>query len=140
MISGKSGISVKDHVKDVAGLASFFFEAADTERRLPSARRQSVNCCWPDYADDPSVAFGYNDTVTRLAKASPGAITRYDQALELCLLLDVDERRVIWASAHSAVRRQRGPTWRAIGKLLGMQAATVKRRFESAILSLWYKM
>ena len=140
MISGNSGISVKDHVKDVAGLASFFFEAADTERRLPSVRRQSVNCCWPDYADDPSTAFGYNDTVTRLAKASPGAITRYDQALELCLLLDVDERRVIWASAHSAVRRQRGPTWRAIGKLLGMQAATVKRRFESAILTLWYKM
>ena len=140
MISGNSGISVKDHVKDVAGLASFFFEAADTERRLPSVRRQSVNCCWPDFADDPSVAFGYNDTVTRLAKASPGAITRYDQALELCLLLDVDERRVIWASAHSAVRRQRGPTWRAIGALLGMQAATVKRRFESAILTLWYKM
>ena len=128
-----------DEVGNVAGMAGLFFEACETERRLPSARRMSVKSCWPDYPDDPSLSFGYNDVETRLARASPRQISRYDMALDLGMLLEVRDRKLVWASAHSAVRRQRGPHWKKIGKMLGMHPETAKRKFDRAMLELWYK-
>lgn len=70
-------------VKDVSGFAVLFYEAAETEISLPSVRRQSVKSCWPDYAPDPELSYGYNATITRRAKATPREITRYDMALEV---------------------------------------------------------
>ena len=130
---------IVDEVVDVAGLSGLFFEACETERTLPSARRMSVKSCWPDYPDDPSLSFGYNDVETKLARASPRQISRYDMALDVAMLLDVSDRKLVWASAHSAVRRQRGPHWRKIGKMMGMHQDTVKRRFARSMLELWYK-
>ena len=130
---------IVDEVVDVSGLAGLFFEACETERTLPSARRMSVKSCWPDYPDDPSLSFGYNDVETKLARASPRQISRYDMALDVAMLLEVRDRKLVWACAHSAVRRQRGPHWKKIGKMMGMHAETVKRRFDRAMLELWYK-
>ena len=55
------------------------------------------------------------------------------------MLLEVRDRKLVWASAHSAVRRQRGPHWKKIGKMLGMHPETAKRKFDRAMLELWYK-
>ena len=140
MISDKMVKSVRDHVGDVSGLAMLFFEAADTERRLPGIRKGSIKSCWPDYPEEANLAFGYNEVEVKLAKASPSAITRYDQTLELCMLMSTYDRKIVWAAAHSAARRQRGPAWKKISKFLHMHPATVKRKFEAAILNLWYNM
>ena len=140
MIDRKLIQSVRDHVGDVSGLPVLFFEAADTERRLPGLRMGSIKSCWPDYPEEANLAFGYNQVEVKLAKASPVAITRYDQALELGMMLGGDDRKIVWAAAHSAARRQRGPAWKKIAKLLHMHPATVKRKFERAILELWHKM
>lgn len=128
-----------DEVVDVAGLTGLFFEAAETERRLPSVRRLSVKSCWPDYAPDPHLSFGYNNTETRLAKATPKQISRYDMALDVCVMLEVSDRKLVWASVHSAVRRQRGVAWKKIARSLDIHPETAKRRFNRAMLELWYK-
>ena len=131
---------VREYVGDVSNLTAFFFEAADTERRMAGVRMGSIKSCWPDYPEEVNLAFGYNPTEVKLAKASPGAITRYDLALELSMMLSLDDRKIVWAAAHSGARRQRGPAWKRISKYLHMHPATVKRKFERAMLTLWFKM
>tara|TARA_R110002153_G_scaffold144288_2_gene295452 strand:+ start:789 stop:1238 length:450 start_codon:yes stop_codon:yes gene_type:complete len=139
MLNRVFAVQVLEEVVDVVGMSNLFFEAAETELRLPAVRRQSVKSCWPDYAPDVDLAFGYNETITRLAKASPKQITRYDLALQCVVLLEVEDRKLLWAVAHSAARRQRGARWRVLGKMMDMHHATVKRKFERVILELWYK-
>jgi len=110
--------------------------AAETERRLPAVRRQTVKTCWPDYPDDPQ-AYGYTEEPLRLDPASARDVSDYEVALELSMLLDVEERRVLWAVVHSAAFRTRGAQWRALSRKMGVAAPTVRRRFEYAILRLW---
>ena len=131
---------VKDEVRDVDGLAQLFFEAAETEKRMPRAVDHRVKGCWPEYPDDPNLAFGYNDAIVSVGPADAKMVTRYDLALEVSSLLDSDERLLVWVAAHSAARRARGARWKAIAKQIGVHPTTAKRRFERAILGLWYKL
>ena len=121
---------------DIGQLAELFFQAAETERRLPPAIRKRTRANWPDYPDE-FTGYGYTDAVLRLGPASARDIADYELALKLTPLMAEDERRVVWAAAHSAVRRARGPRWRALAKLLGCSSITVKRRFERALWGLW---
>ena len=73
MLNRVFAVQVLEEVVDVVGMSNLFFEAAETELRLPAVRRQSVKSCWPDYAPDVDLAFGYNETITRLAKARIGS-------------------------------------------------------------------
>ena len=129
---------VVDAVGDVAGLSSLFLEAAATERKLPAVYRKGVRTAWPDYPDE-NTAYGFTGEMTRLGPASAREVARYELAVELTGLLEPDERRLVWAVAHSAARRARGPRWRAIGKIMGVTPATVRNRYERAILGLWVK-
>lgn len=131
---------VKAEAHDVDGLVQLFFEAAETERRMPRAVDHRVKGCWPEYPDDPSLAFGYNEAEVLPGPATSREVTRYDLALEVAGKLEEDERRVVWAAAYSAARRGRGARWAAIGRQMGIHASTVKRRFERAILGLWYRL
>ena len=97
---------VKAEAHDVDGLVQLFFEAAETERRMPRAVDHRVKGCWP----------------------------------EASILLEPDERTLVWAAAHSAARRARGARWKAIAKQIGVHPTTAKRRFERAILGLWYRL
>lgn len=126
-------------VKDVSGFTVLFFEAAETEITLPNVRRQSVKSCWPDYADDPDLSYGYNMTIFQRATATPHQITRYDMALDVGMLLIPYDRKLVWASAHTAVHRQRGPQWKKVGDIFGIHQATAKRQFNRAMLEIWYK-
>ena len=61
----------------------------------------------------------------------------YDIAMKLTFCMDSDDRKLVWAVAHSAAFRLRGPRWRVLSRVMGIAPATAKRRFEKAILSLW---
>lgn len=124
---------------DIAQLAELFFHAAETERRLPPAIRKRSRANWPDYPDE-FTGYGYTDAVLRLGPASTQDVTDYELALKLTPLMAEDERRVVWAAAHSAVRRARGPHWRALAKIMGCSPVTVKRRFERALWGLWARL
>jgi hypothetical protein len=126
------------HVGDVSGLPGLFYEAAATERKLPGVVRRRYRVAWPEYVPDPTLAYGYGEVEVRPGPADAQEVWRYDQALELTMALEADDAKVVWMCAHSAVRRQRGPAWGRVARIMGMHPATVKRRFERAMLQLWY--
>ena len=126
---------------DIAQLNELFFEAAETERKLPSAFRKQKMVNWPDYVTEWS-AYGYNAMgVTRL-KATPDQITRLDRAIDLALTkMDDEDRRLVWAVAHSAAFRDRGAKWSKIARLLSLHdPRIVKRRYKDALVRLYYKL
>ena len=126
---------------DIAQLNDLFFEAAETERKLPGAIRKQKMVNWPDYVTEWS-AYGYNAMgVTRL-KATPDQITRLDKAIDLALTkMDDEDRRLVWAVAHSAAFRDRGAKWSKIARLLSLHdPRIVKRRYKDALVRLYYKL
>ena len=131
---------VKAEAHDVDGLVHLFFESAETEQRMPSAVDHRVKGCWPDYPDDPNLSFGYNDAVASVGPANAREVTRYDLALEASVLLEPDERTLVWVAAHSAARRSRGARWKAIARRMGVHPSTAKRRVERAMLGLWFRL
>ena len=131
---------LRRYVGDVSGMPELFFEAAATERKLPGVLRRRYRVMWPPYADDPSLAFGYNEAEVPLGAATAEEITRYDSALELSQVLEAEAAKLVWACAHSSVRRSRGPAWSKVARLVKLHPATVKRRFGDAMVELWYAL
>jgi hypothetical protein len=76
----------------------------------------------------------------RMIEKKIAAVRNYDWALRVTLAMDADDARLVWGCAHSAFRRVRGPAWSKVGRMRGMHADTVRRRFEGALLVLWYKL
>jgi len=126
---------------DIAQLNELFFEAAETERKLPTAFRKQKMASWPDYVTEWS-GYGYSTTETTRLKASPEQITRLDQAIDLALTkMETEDRRLVWAVAHSAAFRDRGAKWSKIARLLSLQdPRIVKRRYKDALVRLYYKL
>jgi len=129
----------REQCPDVDALAGLFFEAAEIEARLPRVLREKIRASWPDAPDDWQ-AFGWHEVQPSPRPANPAEVSRYDLALQLTPLIPVDERRLVWAVAHSAVRRERGPAWRRLSRIVGVHPDTIRRRFERSIISLWYKL
>ena len=50
-----------------------------------------------------------------------------------------EDRRLVWAVAHSAAFRERGPKWSKLAKLVHTHRETVKRRYEKALLDVFYQ-
>ena len=132
--------AVREHCGGVDGLMGFFLEAADTERRLPGAIDLRARTAWPETMPDVELAYGYGEVEVRLGPASAISVRNYDWALRVTLAMDADDARLVWGCAHSAFRRVRGPAWSKVGRMRGMHADTVRRRFEGALLVLWYKL
>ena len=131
---------LRRHVGDVSGMPGLFFEAAETERKLPAVLRARYRVAWPDYTPDPGLAYGYGEMEVRPSPANAQEVWRYDQALELSLALDADDAKLVWMAAHSAVRRRRGPAWRRVALIIGVHPETAKRSFERAMLQCWYEL
>ena len=97
---------------DIAQLNELFFEAAETERKLPTAFRKQKMASWPDYVTEWS-GYGYS----------------------------TEDRRLVWAVAHSAAFRDRGAKWSKIARLLSLHdPRIVKRRYKDALVRLYYKL
>lgn len=127
----------------VSQLDILFREAAETERRLPAAIRKQKMSAWPEFAQGWS-AYGYTTTVFPAARmrATPQQISRYDLALELSVTkMNEDDRRIVWAVAHSAAYRDRGPQWKKIAHITGHRdPRIIKRRYQDALLALYYRI
>ena len=121
-------------------LDELFLEAAETERKLPPAIRKARMSSWVDY--DPGwSAYGYTVTTPTRLKATAQEISRFEQALEIGLLLETEERRIVWAVAHSAAFRDRGPAWSKIAKLLHLKdPRIVKRRYLDIMVRLYFRL
>jgi len=126
---------------DVAQLNDLFFEAAETERKLPAAIRKQKMCSWPDYPQSWK-AYGYSDFEPGLPRATPKQVDDFDRALSLGIKhMDADDRRLVWAVAHSAAFRERGAKWDKIARMQGLRdGRQIKRRYMDALIRTWYNM
>ena len=124
---------------DVAELNELFMEAAETERKLPAAIRKQKMSAWPDYVMEWH-GYGYNAFEAPRLKATPHQITRYDKAVGLAVTkLDEEDRRLVWAVAHSAAFRERGPSWTKLARILQLNdPRIVKRRYKDVLIRLYY--
>jgi len=125
---------------NVEELDSWLIEAAETERRLPPAYRKTKLASWPSYKTD-WLAYGdvvYNPALT---KASTVQVTRYE--LMLILLIErasTEDRKLLWAVAHTAAFRARGPKWSVLAKQFHKDRRSVKRDYLDALIRLQYRI
>jgi hypothetical protein len=124
---------------DMAQLDELLLEAAETERKMPAAMRRQKMSAWPDYPRD-AMAYGYNAFQAPILKATPDQISRYDAVIDLVVTkLDEDDRKLVWAVAHSAAFRQRGPAWSKLARILGLHdPRVVKRKYKDVLVRLYY--
>ena len=55
--------------------------------------------------------------------------------------MDKDDRQMVWAVAHSAAFRERGPNWRKLADVKGLtDGRQIKRRYTDALIRLWYRV
>ena len=72
--------ALRQRVGDVDGLAGLFFEAAETERKMPGVMRKKYRVAWPTYLPDPGLAYGYGEFEVRPSPADAGEVDRWDAA------------------------------------------------------------
>ena len=130
---------VRENVSGIDDLAGLFSEEAETERKMPrGAHPAGGGNAWPETLPEPGLAYGYGEYEPRPSPASSRDVTRWDAALALTKAMTVDDARLVWRVCFSAVGRERGPAWSAIGRTYGVSHRVVRRRFEGALISLYY--
>lgn len=123
--------------RSIVELHDWLIEAAETERRLPAALPRYRGSWWPEVLTD-WMSYADETTTVRLGPATSEQVTRYDTIAEQLLEQHVDDRRLLWATAHSGAFRKRGPSWVKVAKYLHCNRRTAKRRYEAALIGLWY--
>ena len=121
-------------------LHQMFIDMAQTERRLPIATRKQKLASWPDY---PLDWHGYGWTQQGEVRLRPTGeqIDEMDRAHSMIMQLELDDRRLVLAVAHSAVGRQRGPRWSRLAHMLGLNdPRIVKRNYRDVLIRLYYKL
>ena len=123
----------------VEALHLLLIEASETERRLPRAHPKPSVTYWPVYQAE-WLAYADEKTRQKLDPATAQQITRYDQLLDtICCLQEEEDRKILWVTARMSAFRTRIP-WLKIGKVFSIDRRTAKRRYETALLSLFYSM
>ncbi len=117
-----------------ADLHDLFVEAATTERWLPAQKQRARLTWWPEMQAE---WLSYADPTTKV-RLTPTAeqIDRYHMAIELSSYLEDRDRRLVWAVAFSAARRSRGPQWKKLGRMMGIDRRTVESRYVTALVEL----
>ena len=127
-------------MNDVNGLHDLFLTAAETDRRMPPAMRKQKLSSWPDYPLDWH-GYGWTQEGETILKPTSRQITNYDRAMQLTILMDEDDRKLVWAVAHSAAFKARGAPWTRLARMLqlGTDGRVVKRRYMDALVRLHYR-
>ena len=122
-------------------LHNFLVRAAETERRLPSAINHNLKTYWPEITGERYVDFRPDKARLTVCHATNRQIDDHAKAMEMVItgLGNKEDRRLVWAVAHSAAFRERGPKWAKIAKLAHTHRETVKRRYEKALLDVFYQ-
>jgi len=123
----------------VEALHLLLVEASETERRLPRAHPKPSVTYWPVYQAE-WLAYADEKTRQKLDPATARQITRYDELLDtICCLEEEEDRKILWVTARMSAFRTRIP-WLKIGKVFSIDRRTAKRRYETALLSLFYSL
>lgn len=125
----------------VTDLDELFLNAAETERRLPSAiRNQKMVSSWPEYVNDWK-SYGWEKYTPRLSPATSEQVTQFEKALFIGVTyMSSSDRELVWTVAHSAAFRSRGAHWSKIAKTLHSERRAVKRKYQQALMRLYYNL
>ena len=117
------------------------FDEAEPERKRPAAMRKQKMCSGPEYPQSWK-AYGYSEFQLGLPRATPKQVDDFDKALSLGIKhMDADDRRLVWAVAHSAAFRERGAKWHQIARMSGLRdGRQIKRRYMDALSRCYYDM
>ena len=130
----------KRHLQKITQLHDQFLEAAETDRKLPSVIRRTKMAFWVDYVNEWS-GYGWDGKSEMRLSASPDEIDRYDKIADYLSLMEEKDRKLVWAVAHSAAYRDRGVQWSKIARILRLNdPRIVKRRYQDALIKLYYKL
>jgi len=125
---------------DIADLHDLFLEAAMTDRRLPAAVRKQKLASWPEYPLDWH-GYGWTQQGDTILRPTSKQISNYDHALRLGSGMPENDRRIVWAVAHSAAFRARGPQWSKLARMLGLNdPRRVKQAYQDALVRLYYQV
>ena len=128
-------------------LHNFLVRAAVTERRLPSAINHNLKTYWPEITGERNVYFRPEKARVTVCHATNRQIDDHAKAMEMVItgLGNKEDRRLVWAVAHSAAFRERGPKFKKLAhKFKGMGGSYpkgwrgLKKRYEEALLSILY--
>ena len=103
-------------------------EAADVLRRLRMSglKPGSMQAKWPEVVRCVQEAYGWTATPMRPPRPSPAQITRMDEAIGWLLLLETDQRRIVWARAM-------GLSWRRLEDMDGRSIRTLQNIHATAL-------
>ena len=121
----------------IDALHDWLIEAAETERRLPAALPRYRGSWWPEALPE-WLSYADETTEVKLGAATSEQVTRYDNLAKQMINVPVDDRRLLWAVAHAGAFRSRGPSWAKVARYMHCDRRTAKRRYEEALISLWY--
>ena len=116
-------------------LHDLVLEAAETARKMPGSKRFDYKSNWPEVKQD---WFSYTsaETEVRLPKATSVQISKYDWIIQRTTELEMKDRTLVWATAHSAAFRSRGPKWSQLARMISVDRRTVKERYINAMVKL----
>ena len=126
---------------NVNALHDLFLGAAETDRRLPPATRKAKLAAWPEVVKDWH-GYGWTQIGETILRPTAKQISEYDEALRLTTVMPEDDRKLVWAVAHSAAFKARGAPWTKLARMmgLGMDGRAVKRRYMDALVRLPYQL
>ena len=125
--------------KSVETLHLLLVQAAETERRMPRGHAKPSVTYWPQYQAE-WLSYADEQTHQSLGGATAQQITSYDHILQTIVeLCQVEDRKILWVTARMAAFRSRMP-WTKIGKALHIDRRTAKRKYEAALLNLFFRM
>ena len=110
------------------GVKQRLAEAADALRRLRMSglKPGTMQAQWPEVVRRVEEAYGWTGTRLRPPRPSPAEISRMDEAIGWLLLLEADQRRIVWARAM-------GLSWRRLEDMDGRSVRTLQNVHATAL-------
>ena len=124
----------------ITDLDELYKESAQTLAMLPSALKKQKLNYWPDTVQSHWDVYNYHDVGASRVTPSAKQVSRLEFALSLGLKIDREDNRLIWRVATSSVYRVRGIQWLKLAKHYRCDRRTVKRRYEQALIRLYYHL
>ena len=130
----------------LAIILKYLVRAAETEIALPSLSMATLKNLWPYTASERNVDYKPDCTSVTYCTPTPKQIDAHDDAVAMVVetLADPVDRQIVWAVAHSAAFRDRGPKWRKLtqkfkgmGKGYPKYGKALKARYEQALFRIY---
>ena len=124
----------------VTDLDELYKEASQTLALLPSALKKTKLSYWPDTVQSHWHVYNYHSVGRVKITPTANQVSRLEFALAIGLEIDRDDNQLIWKVASTSVFRVRGIAWLKLAKHYRCDRRTVKRRYEQALIRLYYHL